>query len=422
MPERLVHGVRQRFAASPLNYRALRLAGGRLPRLTRGWMPWLGLDAFPAPALPGPDWVRVRPILSGVCGTDLALLTGKASAVMSPFASFPAVLGHEVVGEVSEGPDPWLGQRVVLDPLLGCIPRGLDPCQWCADGQAGLCLRLADGPMAPAPMLGFSRDLPGGWSDEMVAHVSQLHAVPEELSDEAAVMVEPLSVALHGVLGGVPAAGERVLVLGAGAIGLCTVAALELAAPGVEVTVIARHEPQRRMAERLGAEFVAGDAVQAAIDRTGAHRHRPLVGRAVLTGGFDQVYDCVGSAASLDAGMRVTRPRGRMVLLGGPAEIDRLDWTLAWTRELRIEGSYVYGREASPEGEPHTMEVAMRLLVEHPELPIGELVTHRFGLEQWRQAMAAALHRRGSGALKVVFAPRPGGGEPGDTRGASPAA
>lgn len=398
MPERTVRGIRQRFAASALNYRALRLLGGQIPRLTRGWMPWLGLDAFAPPELPGPDWVRVRPILSGICGTDLALLTGKASAVMSPFASFPAVLGHEVVGEVDDG------GRVVVDPLLGCVPRGLDPCEWCADGLPGLCLRLADGPMAPAPMFGFNRDLPGGWSEEMVVHASQLHPVPEGLSDEAAVMIEPLSVALHGVLGATPAAGERVLVLGAGAIGLCAVAALELAAPRAEVTVVARHEVQHRMAERLGAEAVARDPLQAAVDRTGARRHRPLVGRDVLTGGFDQVYDCVGSASSLDAAIRVARPRGRIVILGGPAEIDRLDWTLAWTRELRIEGSYVYGREAAAEGAPHTMDLAMRLLLEHPGVPIGQVVTHRYGLGEWRQAMAAALNRRASGALKVVFA------------------
>ena len=101
MPERTVRGVRQRFAASSLNYRALRLAGHRVPAMARGWMPWLGLDPIPAPALPGPDWVRLGPILSGVCGTDMALLTGRASAAMSPFASFPAVLGHEVVATVS---------------------------------------------------------------------------------------------------------------------------------------------------------------------------------------------------------------------------------------------------------------------------------------------------------------------------------
>ena len=294
---------------------------------------------------------------------------------------------------------------MVLDPLLGCLPRGLEPSRWCADGAAGLCLRLTDGAISPAPMLGFCRDLPGGWSEEMLAHVSQLHPVPDELSDGQAVLVEPLSVALHGILQEAPIAGERVLVIGAGVIGLCAIVALKLVAPGAEVTVVARHPVQRRMAERLGADHLVAEPLQAAVEQAGAARHRPLVGRDVLTGGFDQVVDSVGTAASLDSAVRTTRPRGRLLLLGGPAEIDRLDWTLVWTRELRIEGSYVYGREGSLPGEPHTLDLAMRLMLEHPELPIGELVTHRFRLDQWRDAMRAVLDRRASGALKVVFAP-----------------
>ena len=408
MPERTIRGVRQRFAASALNYRALRLFGGRLPRLTRGWMPWVGLDRYPPIELPAADWVRLRPTLSGVCGTDMSLLTGRASAILSPFASFPAVLGHEVVGVVEEAGaavDGFRrGDRVVLDPLLGCVARGLEPCRWCTDGHPGLCLHTAEGRLAPAPMIGFSRDLPGGWSDEVVAHVSQLHAVPPGLSDETAVMVEPFSVALHAVLAAEPAAGERVMVIGGGTMGLCAAAALRLVAPDVEVTLVARHPVQRAMGERLGASVVS-DPLSAAVERAGARRYRPLVGEDVLTGGFEQVYDCAGTARSLDASLRVAAPRGRVVLVGGPGIIRGLDWTLAWTRELRIDGSYVYGTEHGLPGAPHTMDAAMRLLADHPELPLGELVTHRFRLEEWRRAMATALDRRGSGALKVVFTP-----------------
>jgi threonine dehydrogenase-like Zn-dependent dehydrogenase len=371
-------------------------------------MPWLGLDRYARLPLPGADWVRLRPTMAGVCGTDMALLTGRASAVLSPFASFPAVLGHEVVGvisevgEVVEGFAP--GDRVVLDPVLGCGARGLPPCRLCADGHPGLCVRTAEGSLAPAPMIGFSRDLPGCWSDEVVAHASQLHAVPPGLSDETAVMVEPFSVALHAVLAAPPAAGERVLVIGGGSMGLCTAVALGLVAPDVVVTVVARHPIQRSMAARLGA-MVASDPLEAAVARAGARRHRPLVGNDVLTGGFEQVYDCVGTARSLDACLRVAAPRGRVVIVGGPATIRELDWTLAWTRELRIEGSYVYGTEHGLPGGPHTIDAALRLLAGHPEVPLGELVTHRFTLEDWRAAMAAALDRRGSGALKVAFVP-----------------
>ncbi|HET6745633.1 MAG TPA: alcohol dehydrogenase catalytic domain-containing protein, partial [Candidatus Limnocylindria bacterium] len=270
MPERMVRGVRQRFAASALNYHALRVLGPRLPRLTGGWMPWLGLDRYPALELPGPDWVRLRPILSGLCGSDMALLTGRGSAVLSPFASFPATLGHEVVASVVEvGPqaaDLRAGDRIVLDPLLGCVPRRIEMCVFCAVGKPGLCLRTAEGPFAPAPMIGYSRDFPGSWSEEMVAHRSQLHPVPAELSDEAAVMVEPFSVALHAVLADPLQRGEDepVLVIGGGALGLCTVAALRMTAPESDITLVARHPSQRSMGERLGAR-VESDPFEAAV-------------------------------------------------------------------------------------------------------------------------------------------------------------
>jgi threonine dehydrogenase-like Zn-dependent dehydrogenase len=91
------------------------------------------------------------------------------------------------------------------------------------------------------------------------------------------------------------------------------------------------------------------------------------------------------------------------VLVGGPAEIRGLDLTLAWTRELRVTGTYVYGDERSVPGAPHTMDEALRLLAENPDLPLGELVTHRFRLEDWPCAMLTALRRGPSGAIKVAF-------------------
>jgi threonine dehydrogenase-like Zn-dependent dehydrogenase len=398
-----LRGLRLRFGASALNHRTLQLLGSSVPRLTGGWMPWLSLDRYDPSPLRGLDWVRLRPILSGVCGTDLGLLTGHASTVLSPFASFPAVLGHEVVGVVEE-----TGQRVVLDPVISCTVRGLEPCERCAAGQARFCLMAADGDLSPGMLIGYCADLPGGWSDGMMAHTSQLHPVPDQLSDEVAVLLEPFSVALHAVLAEPPEAGERVLVIGGGTLGLCSVAALRLAAPRAEVILLARHDAQRAMGERLGAVLAPRGrdaAVQAAIRHAGARAHRSILGQAVLSGGFAQVYDAVGSRRSLADALRVADLGGRVVLVGGPGEVGGLDWTLAWSRELRIHGTYVYGAEPSIPGTPHTFGEAIRLLRAHPEMPLGELVTHRFRLEEWRRAMAVSLSRGRSGALKVVFAP-----------------
>lgn len=414
MSERRFRGLRLRFGASPLNHRLLALLGRRLPRLTRGWMPWLELASLASPPLPGADWVRLRPILSGICGSDLALLTGRSSPVLSPFASFPAVLGHEVVAELSElggAAAGWAeGERVVVDPIIGCAVRGLTPCPPCVAGTPGLCRRQAEGTIAPGVLIGFCRDLPGGWGDEMLAHLSQLHRVPATLSDETALLVEPLSVALHATLAARLRPGGRVLVLGAGSIGQLVLASIALLEADVSRTVLARHPAQRRMAERLGATQVVPDGDPASVDAAlaraaGATLHRPIVGPQVSSGGFEVVFDCVGSADSLDRSVRLAASGGAVVVVGGPGVIERLDWTLIWTREIRVLGSFVYGRETTVDGEPHTFDLAMRLITAHPDLPLAELVTHRFALADWRRAIYASL-RRSRGALKVAFASR----------------
>jgi len=391
----------------------LRLVGGWLPRLLGGRTPWLSLGSNPSAPLRGPDWVRLRPVLSGICGSDFAVLDGSVSAILSPFSSFPAVLGHEVLARVTEVGESvrglQVGDRVVLDPAIGCVPRQLEPCAACAAGLPSLCLRAAEGSLAPGMLVGFCRDLPGGWSDELQAHQDRLFKLPDELSDEVGVLIEPFSVALHAVLAAPPRAGDRVVVLGGGTLGQCTVAALGMAAPQADVTLVARHPMQLALGQRLGATRVvrgsAGNAApQAAVQHAGARGYHPISGPPVLAGGFGQVYDCIGSGESLDAALRVAAPRGRVILVGTLAEVDHLDLTLAWARELDVHGTYVYGRETGLEGEPHTFEAAFKLLAQHPALPLAELVTHRFPLEDWPAALHAAIDRRRSGALKVVFA------------------
>ena len=406
-----MRGLGVRVGSSALNYRMLRAFGSRIPRWAGGWMPWLGISSYTLPDLPGPEWVRLRPLLAGICGSDISVLTGKASAMLSPFSSFPAILGHEVVAVVEEAgaaAGVATGQRVVLDPIISCAVRGLDPCLGCRAGTPALCRRAAEGDLSPGMLIGFCRDLPGGWSEGMLAHASQLHAVPQQLSDEVAALIEPLACGLHAVLAQPPAQGERALVMGGGAIGLGTLLALRMVAPATEATIVVRHPVQAEHATRLGAQHVVTDrhgegALRAAVEVAGARPYRPLAGGPTLTGGFELVYDCVGSAASLDAAQRVTAPRGHLTLIGSVGEVKRLDLTLAWARELRIIGNYVYGREASLPGEPHTIDHLLRLLSADGAPDVSALVTHRFRLADWREAMRTAIGRGQRSAIKVVF-------------------
>lgn len=393
------------FSLSVPGHLAARAADRWLPGvLASGWLPGLALRQLAPPPLPGPRWVRLRPIVSGVCASDLALLTGRSSPALSPFVSFPAVLGHEVVARVAEvgaevralGP----GDRVVVDPFISCEVRGLEPCEPCRRGDVRLCTRTAEGSLAPGMLIGYCRDLPGGWSEEMVAHESQLYQVPEALPDEVAVLVEPLAVALHAVLLSPPAAGGRVLVLGAGTIGLCTVAALRAVEPTCRIVAVARHPFQRDAARRLGAEPVDSgqDAGDAAVAAAGARRHRPVWGPAVYAGGFDRVYDCAGTERSMDDSLRVAGPGAHVVLVGCTAGA-RLDLSFVWARELRVLGSYGYGPEPAAGGR-HTFVLALDLLARGT--PDG-LVTHRFPLDRWREALGVSLRRAGHHAIKVVF-------------------
>ncbi|MDQ4045246.1 MAG: alcohol dehydrogenase catalytic domain-containing protein [Chloroflexota bacterium] len=400
------HGLRYRLSIP--KYLAVQAMEKVLPsRLASSGMLGLEYTPIPSKALPGADWLRLRPLLCGICGSDMALLTARNGPALSPFSSFPAVMGHEIVAEAIEvGPDVASvskGDRVVVDPFISCEMRGLEPCPSCSAGQRCLCTRTAEGNLAPGMLVGFCRDLPGGWSGEMVAHRSQVYRVPDEVLDDVAVLVEPFSVALHAVLKLPPAPGSHVLILGGGALGLLVLAALRLLGLDCHVTVVARYPIQVQMAGKLGADVVHKHAGAAAVEVTGAVRYKPVKGRPVYTGGFDMVYDCVGTARSLDDAMRVASPDGKVILVGCVGEICRADLSFIWARELHVTGSYGYSTEHGLEGKPHTFEIALDLLGANPDCPIGELVTHRFPLSKWSEAIDINRRRSRSGAIKTIF-------------------
>ena len=184
--------------------------------------------------LPGEGWVHVDPLLSGICGSDLSTLDGRSSRYFEEIVSFPFVPGHEVVGLLTadavgaHGEPLAAGTRVVLQPVLGCAARAIHPfCPACAAGHVGNCGRVAFGHIRPGLQTGFCADTGGGWSTTgLVAHSSQLFAVPDALSDADAVTTEPVACAVHAVLGAGIREGDVVAVVGAGTLGLTVTAAL----------------------------------------------------------------------------------------------------------------------------------------------------------------------------------------------------
>jgi threonine dehydrogenase-like Zn-dependent dehydrogenase len=353
----------------------------------------LRLTDMEPPDLPGPGWHRVRPLLAGICGSDLSTLDGRSSRYFEDIVSFPFVPGHEVVGTIDD-----TEARVVVEPVLGCVARGITPlCAACAEGRTGGCERVAFGHLSPGLQIGYCTDTGGGWSaGGLVAHEAQLHPVPDSLSDEDAVMVEPAACAVHAAVAAGVEASHTVAVLGAGTLGLCTVAALaHVAAPG-SLLVGAKYAHQRRLAAELGADVVVDPDQLARAVRRSSHS---LEASSTLTSGADVVVDCVGSEESLAQALSMVRPRGRVVLVGMPGRVT-LDLASLWHREVAVIGAYAYGTEDIGGFVRRTFDVVMEL---EAAKGLRGVLSARYPLDGFEEALAHAGAAGRRGAVKVVF-------------------
>ena len=385
-------------------YLTARTVGDKLPGLLSGPLAPLRLVNKKDPELPGPGWARVRPLLSGICGSDLATLSGKSSFYFSPLVSMPFVPGHEVVGELLDDlEDLAAGTRVVLEPVLKCAARGLEPCDNCAAGLTGRCDRVTGGHIEPGLQTGYCSETGGGWSRMLVAHRSQLHPVPEELPNRRAVLVEPLACAVHAALRANVQPNAEVLLIGAGTVGVLTLLALKQLTGSGRITVVAKHGRQRGWVDRFGATEVVppGEAMNAVRRSTRAMKLKPEMGSSFLMGGVDVAIDCVGSRSSLDLALRTTRAGGRIVLAGIPAQTP--DLTPLWFRELELVGSYTGGMETVNGERRHAFDVAIDLALAEP---IDGIVGATYPLSRWREALDHALGAGRLGTLKVAFDPR----------------
>lgn len=354
-------------------------------------------------ALPGPGWARLRPRLAGICGSDLSTLDGRSSRYFEHLVSFPFVPGHEIVADVESG--AFEGERVVVEPVLGCAARGIEPqCQWCTSGHKGSCEQLTFGHLRPGLQIGYCHDTGGGWAAGLVAHESQLHRTPSDLSDDAAVMVEPAACAVHAASALGSSGGDRIAVLGAGTLGLCVTAALRHLALPASLLVVAKHPVQKSLARELGADLVVGpgELARAARRMTGSMAIESRNGTLErLTGGLDVVVDCVGTASSIESALAVVRPGGQLVLVGMPGAV-RIDLAPLWQREIVVRGAYAYGTELRPEGPRSTFDLAFDLV---RTAGLERLVSARYPLENFEQAIAHAADAGRRGAVKIVFEP-----------------
>lgn len=360
----------------------------------------LELRTIDDPECPGEGWHRVTTRLAGICGSDLSLVEGHASTYFDDYVSFPFVPGHEVVGELEDG------TRVVLEPVLGHAARGVVPpfpgaAPGDGDDYAHLAVVSADGRVEPGIQTGFCCSTGGGWAPWFWAHDSQLHRIADDMPDERAVLVEPLAGGIHAALLTAPTiagvADPIVAVLGAGTMGLAAIAGLKRYLPGVRVVVGARYPHQIALATALGADLV----VQAAkLDRAvrreaGCH----LIGDT-LSSGAHATIDAVGTSESITDCLRITRPRGRVVLMGMPADV-KLDLTGLWHRETELKGAYTYGTETLPDGTTaRTFDLAIDTA---NSLQAERLLSATYSIDDHVDAIAHAAAAGRRGAIKIAF-------------------
>jgi 2-desacetyl-2-hydroxyethyl bacteriochlorophyllide A dehydrogenase len=302
-----------------------------------------GIRVLDVPVPDGPG-TRVRVRSAGICGSDLEMVrTGLAAAT----------LGHEIAGVLDDGTE------VAVHPFVPC-----GTCTQCGTGRYELCRN------ATATMLGVFAD--GGMADQVVVPDSCIVPLGAGIGVADASLVEPVAVALHACHRAAIEPGMRVGVVGAGTIGLLTAAVARHL--GAEVSIGARHDPQRRAAEALNNEVGLGRDC-------------------------DVAFEAAGTSSGFDDAVRACRRGGIIGLVSTTWEPISISFLNAQMREVTIVPAFVYG-EAHGERE---FDTAAAIAAEHPELAPA-VITHRFGLDEAPYAFEVAADRA-RGAIKVVLHP-----------------
>lgn len=313
---------------------------------------------------PATGQVQIRVACCGICGTDLHIFHGK----MDHRVRMPQVIGHEMSGTIAavgEGvADRAPGDRVTVRPLDPC-----NECPACRAGHRHICQRLK--------FIGI--DTPGAMQGLWTVPAHALHRLPPGLSFEHGALIEPLAVACHDVAQGEVKAGEYVVVLGVGPIGLLV--ALVARAAGARVLVSEVNPFRLCLARDLGLAAVnprEEDLVA-------------LVDFATGGAGADAVFEVSGTAAGAETMTKLPRTRGRIVMVAIHGEAPKVDLFRFFWRELRLIGARVY--------EPQDFEKAIALAASGT-IPLDRIVTNTVPLEGLTGAFREM--ERGGEVMKIL--------------------
>ncbi len=301
---------------------------------------------LPEPVL-AEDEALIRPLLAGICNTDLEVVRG--------YNAFEGILGHEFVGVVADGPADWRGKRVVGEINVTC-----GECDFCLAGVPSHCRNRH--------ALGIHAHN-GVFADQFVLPVRNLYPVPDGLTDEQAVFTEPLAAACQVLEMVHVRPTDRVVLIGAGKLGLLTAQVLRLT--GADLTVVARHEPQLALLERWRIPATRG-------------------AESLPAASADVVVDCTGNESGFAESLRLLKARGRLVLKSTYHGLPQANLTQIAVNELQVIGS-----RCGP------FAAALRLL-NMGVIDVESMITARFSLDE---VIAALEYASQPGVLKVLLAP-----------------
>lgn len=299
---------------------------------------------YPKP-VPAPDEALLRVILAGICSTDLEITKG--------YMGFSGILGHEFVAIVEECADPSLtGRRVTGEINIGC-----GKCRWCEDGLGNHC--------PTRQVLGIARK-DGAMAEYLTLPIENLHIVPDSVSDEMAVLTEPLAAAFEITERHTISPSDKVCVLGGGRLG--TLSALALRETGCDLTVAGRNPAKNKIIKDLGLNVVLPEA---------------------LKGGFDYVVDCTGSPNGLNIAISLTKPLGTIILKTTVAKPAPADLNNIVINEINISGS-----RCGP------FKSALDFLDKYSEGFFKDIVSGVYPLEDAIEAFSAA---KSKGVMKMIL-------------------
>ena len=397
-----------RFSVSVPQYAALKVLGRARRLYYAGPLATVRLTEVPEPVLPSADWVKIKTLLCGMCGTDMNLIFLKDSPTATPFTSFPCTLGHEICGEVTEvggnvdAVKP--GDVVTVAPPLGCLVRGIEPkCRSCEAGRPSNCENFAEGGLAPGLIMGLCRDVGGGFAPHLVAHKSQIFRLPAELSPREGIMVEPLAVALQAVLDNCPKQNDQVLVVGGGVIGNLIVQSIRALGSACSITVAEPSQFHSQLASKAGADYLVSDGniLGHAQTITQARGYKPMLGQMILMGGFSKVFDTVASTATHTAAMRALRTGGVLSVVGISKD-PVTDLTPLWLKLQTLKGVYCYGFVDAYGEKRHVFEMAIDL-VKQKKVAVEHMVSHTFAIEEFRRMIEVNLDKQRHKAVKTAL-------------------